>query len=170
MPPACPVEFHAAVIRQREPPGVEPVASDFKLTPGSNVVTVAMKTKKQKTRGTFRSSCPIASTLDLVGDKWSLLVVRDLLHGKSTYGELASSPERIPTNILADRLKRLEAAGLIVSSAYQERPVRYAYSLSDKGKALGEVLQAFVRWGKAHIPGTITYADAAHSKKKTSRV
>src|ERR1700722_19467716 len=54
-----------------------------------------------------RSACAVANSLDIVGDKWSLLVVRDLLHGKRTYGELAHSPERIPTNILADRLKRL---------------------------------------------------------------
>ncbi len=101
-----------------------------------------------------RSSCAIACTLDVVGDKWSLLVVRDLLHGKSTYGELLDSPERIPTNILADRLKRLEDAGVVVSAPYQERPVRYAYSLSDKGMALGEVLLAIVRWGKKHVPGT----------------
>jgi DNA-binding HxlR family transcriptional regulator len=103
-----------------------------------------------------RSSCPIASTLDLVGDKWSLLVIRDMLHGKRTYGELVDSPEGIPTNILADRLKRLEAAGVIVSAVYQERPVRRAYALSEKGMALGDVLLAFVRWGKRHIPGTRT--------------
>ena len=54
-----------------------------------------------------RSACAIANSLDILGDKWSLLVVRDLLHGKRTYGELALSPERIPTNILADRLERL---------------------------------------------------------------
>ncbi len=103
---------------------------------------------------THRSSCAIACTLDVVGDKWSLLVVRDLLHGKHTFGELLDSPEGIPTNILADRLKRLEAAGLVVSAPYQERPVRYAYSLSDKGAALGDVLLALVRWGKKHVPGT----------------
>ena len=51
-----------------------------------------------------RSPCAVANSLDILGDKWSLLVVRDLLHGKRTYGELALSPERIPTNILADRL------------------------------------------------------------------
>ena len=127
--------------------------------------------KKKSAKVRKRSICPIASTLDLVGDKWSLLVVRDLLHGKSTYGELVSSPERIPTNILADRLKRLEAAGLIVSEAYQENPVRYAYRLSEKGAALGDVLKAFVRWGKAHIPGTKTYSDSgvATSKKVPGR-
>jgi DNA-binding HxlR family transcriptional regulator len=103
-----------------------------------------------------RSACAIANSLDIVGDKWSLLVVRDLLHGKRTYGELVDSPEGIPTNILADRLKRLEAAGIIVSRPYQQRPMRYAYTLTSKGNALGDVLLAFVRWGKQHIPGTVT--------------
>lgn len=103
-----------------------------------------------------RSACAIANTLDIVGDKWSLLVVRDLLHGKSTYGELANSPERIPTNILADRLKRLEGAGIIIGTPYQQRPVRYRYTLTPMGSALGEVLLALVRWGREHLPGTVT--------------
>ena len=111
-----------------------------------------MRTEKSFTR----SACAIANSLDILGDKWSLLVVRDLLHGKRTYGELLTSPEHIPTNILADRLKRLEAAGIIASKAYQQRPVRYAYTLTPKGNALGDVLLAFVRWGKQHIPGTVT--------------
>ena len=101
-----------------------------------------------------RSACAVANTLDIVGDKWSLLVVRDLLHGRQTFGELADSPEAIPTNLLADRLKRLEQAGIVVRTAYQERPVRYAYALSDKGRALGDVLLALVKWGRKHIPGT----------------
>jgi DNA-binding HxlR family transcriptional regulator len=126
-----------------------------------------------------RSACAIANSLDILGDKWSLLVVRDLLHGKHTYGELAHSPERIPTNILADRLKRLEAAGIVTSTPYQERPVRYAYTLTAKGSALGDVLLAFVRWGKHHIPGTVALnqrptADdieppAAHSRRTRAK-
>jgi DNA-binding HxlR family transcriptional regulator len=115
-----------------------------------------MATKIPKATAFKRSPCPVASTLDLIGDKWSLLVVRDLLHGKQTYGELLASPEGIPTNILADRLKRLQEAGIIVRSAYQERPVRYAYAVSEKGEALREVLLALVRWGSKHIPGTRT--------------
>jgi len=103
-----------------------------------------------------RSACAVANSLDVVGDKWSLLVVRDLLHGKRTYGELANSPERIPTNILAERLRRLEGAGIIVSTPYQQHPRRYAYTLTPKGRALGDVLLAFVRWGRQHIPGTVT--------------
>jgi len=107
-----------------------------------------------------RSQCAVANSLDIVGDKWSLLVVRDLYFGKRTYKELADSPERIPTNILADRLKRLEAAGIVTGTPYQERPVRYAYALTPKGRDLGEVLRAFVHWGKRHIPGTLALNEA----------
>jgi DNA-binding HxlR family transcriptional regulator len=127
-----------------------------------------------------RSVCAIANSLDILGDKWSLLVVRDLLHGKRTYGELALSPERIPTNILADRLKRLESAGIVASTPYQERPVRYAYTLTPKGSALGEVLLALVRWGKQYIPGAVALnqrpaggevatAPAAHSRRRRTK-
>ena len=101
-----------------------------------------------------RSACPAACALDLAGDKWTLLVVRDLLRGRSTYGELADSPEGIPTNILADRLRRMEASGLVRARPYQQRPVRYAYALTEKGRSLGDVLAAVARWGHRHIPGT----------------
>lgn len=110
---------------------------------------------KSEARDFLRSPCAVACTLDLVGDKWSLLVVRDLLPGSVTYGELQNSPEGIPTNILADRLKKLEQAGLIAKSAYHEHPVRYVYGLTQKGKALSDVLGALVRWGTKHIPGTL---------------
>jgi DNA-binding HxlR family transcriptional regulator len=115
-----------------------------------------------------RSACAVANSLDIVGDKWSLLVVRDLLHGKRTYGELAHSPERIPTNILADRLKRLESTGIVTGTPYQERPVRYAYTLTPKGRALGEVLLAFVRWGKQHLPGTVALNQGAAAEPAAS--
>jgi DNA-binding HxlR family transcriptional regulator len=120
----------------------------------------------KKAKSFPRSVCPIANTLDLVGDKWSLLVVRDLLHGKKTYGELLGSPEGIPTNILADRLRRLEDAGLLASAPYQERPVRYAYTLTQKGAELGGILLALVQWGKRHIPGTRTYKESASSSRQ----
>ena len=126
-----------------------------------------------------RSPCAVANSLDILGDKWSLLVVRDLLHGKRTYSELALSPERIPTNILADRLERLRSSGVLTRTPYQDRPVRYAYALTEKGRALGDVLLAFVRWGKKYIPGTIALnqgppgdADAAlavQSRKRAKR-
>ena len=103
-----------------------------------------------------RSSCPVACSLDLLGDKWTLLVVRDLLLGKTTYTEFQKSPEGVPTNILAERLKRLQAAGIIEKSRYQERPVRYAYHLTAKGRDLRPVLSAMIDWGNKYIPGTLT--------------
>jgi DNA-binding HxlR family transcriptional regulator len=130
-----------------------------------------MKTKttdETKAEGFPRSRCAIANTLELVGDKWSLLVIRDMFHGKKTYGELLDSPERIPTNILADRLKRLEAAGVIMRSAYQERPVRHSYQLTEKGTELGDVLLALVKWGKKHIPGTATLNESAPKSTKAN--
>ena len=102
-----------------------------------------------------RSFCPVACSLDLLGDKWTLLVVRDLLLGKTTYTEFQKSPEGIPTNILAERLKRLQAAGIIEKSRYQERPVRYAYHLTAKGRDLRPVLSAMIDWGNKYIPGTL---------------
>lgn len=101
-----------------------------------------------------RSACPVACALDLAGDKWTLLVVRDLLRGLHTFGELAASPEGIPTNILADRLRRLEEGGLVRATPYQQRPVRYAYALTEKGLGLEEVMLAFGRWGTRHLPRT----------------
>jgi len=101
-----------------------------------------------------RSICPIACTLDIVGDKWTLLLVRDFFAGKKTYGELQRSPENIPTNILADRLKRLIEWNIIEKVPYQQKPIRYEYSLTDKGRDLGTLLLEIVNWGEKHIPGS----------------
>lgn len=102
----------------------------------------------------MRSPCPIANALDIVGDKWTLLVIRDLFAGKHTFGDFQSSPEGIPTNILADRLKRLQAYGLIDKKPYQQRPLRYAYELTAAGRSLGPVLKEMIDWGKKNIVAT----------------
>ena len=101
-----------------------------------------------------RSSCPIATTLDLVGDKWSMVILRDLLTGKRRFAQFLASPERITTNVLADRLARLESSGLIARRAYSERPPRFEYLLTEKGAGLLPVLQEISRWANAYIPGT----------------
>ncbi len=101
-----------------------------------------------------RSFCPIACALDELGDKWTLLIIRDLLLGKKRFQEFLASPEHIATNILADRLKKLESAGFITQQAYQQKPLRYQYDLTQKGKDLGPVLQAFVNWGKIYYPNS----------------
>ena len=110
--------------------------------------------QKSRVKDLERSPCPVANLLDIIGDKWSMLIIRDLFMGKKTYGEFEKSPEGIRTNILAERLKRLETAGIIEKSPYQERPVRYQYTLTDKGKALGPVLKAMKNWGLKYIAGT----------------
>ena len=101
-----------------------------------------------------RSACPIACSLDVLGDRWTLLVIRDLLTGKSRYGELLASPEGIPTNILADRLKRLERAGLISSAPYGTHSRRKQYQLTDAGRALAPAIRALRDWGLVQFPGT----------------
>jgi len=103
-----------------------------------------------------RSNCPIAATLDLIGDKWSLIIVRDLLQGKAKFKEFLSSPEHITSNILANRLKRLEQAELITAEQYETRPPRYAYQLTAKGRALHPLLREICHWGNAHLPDTWT--------------
>lgn len=101
-----------------------------------------------------RSPCPISCVLDILGDKWTLLVVRDLLFEKHTFKEFQASPEGIPSNILADRLKRLEREQVVRRELYQERPKRYAYHLTDKGRELGPILHGMVDWANKYIPGT----------------
>ena len=101
-----------------------------------------------------RSPCPAACALDIAGDKWTLLVVRDLLRGRHTFKELLAADEGIPTNILADRLKKMEQGGLLRAEPYQDRPVRWRYELTAKGRDLGHVLAALARWGQKHVRGT----------------
>lgn len=107
-----------------------------------------MRSKKR------RSVCPVACTLDLLGDKWTLLVVRDLFAGKTHYHEFATSPERIATNILADRLRRLADSGIVEARASSQRVGSSAYTLTDKGRGLLPLLEACKVWGLTHIRGT----------------
>lgn len=104
-----------------------------------------------------RSPCPVTNLLDLFGDKWSLLVVRDLFLGKTRYGDFAQSPEGIPTNILADRLKKLERAAVVERKVYCEKPVRYEYELTGKGRDLLPILEAMVDWATKHVPGSTVF-------------
>jgi DNA-binding HxlR family transcriptional regulator len=101
-----------------------------------------------------RSNCAVACSLDLLGDRWTLLVVRDLFLGKTRFHQFLGSPEGITTNVLSDRLKCLEATGLILRAFYQDHPPRAEYYLTDKGRTLERILEAFSEWGHEHIPGT----------------
>lgn len=103
--------------------------------------------------------CPVASTLDLVGDRWTLLVVRDLLRGKSRFQELRDSVEGIPPAILTRRLRALEDAGVLIRLLYQEHPARYAYQLTAKGHGLGVVVGALANFGEQYAESDLTLVD-----------
>ena len=98
----------------------------------------------------YRSGCPLASALDILGDRWSLLVVRGLFVGNTRYGDFLKDPEGVATNILASRLKALEADGVIERVA-EDGGQGARYRLTRKGADLLPALQALVRWGLVHI-------------------
>jgi len=103
---------------------------------------------------TRRSPCPVACALDIFGDRWSLLVIRDLLLGKTRFKDFIASPEGIPTNILSERLSRLSAAGLVRQVTLAEGARHLGYGLTAKGRALLPVLGAMRDWGLRWEKGT----------------
>jgi len=95
--------------------------------------------------------CSIARSLEVIGERWSLLVIRDLSFGVTRFDDLTASLQIAP-NVLSTRLKRLEDAGLVERRAYQERPRRWEYHLTDKGRALQPVLFHLAKWGDRFYP------------------
>lgn len=103
-----------------------------------------------------RSPCPIACALDIFGDRWTLLVIRDLFLGKQRYEEFLSSPEGIATNILAARLKSLAEHGLVKRLPDPGDRRRFSYQLTPRGRSTGDILMPLARWGLAQCRGTRT--------------
>ncbi|MBX3389324.1 MAG: helix-turn-helix transcriptional regulator [Phycisphaeraceae bacterium] len=101
-----------------------------------------------------RSVCPVACALDLIGDRWTLIVLRDLFVGKAHFREFLESPEGIATNILTSRLHDLCESGLVVARDSTERAGSSAYALTKKGRSLLPVMLAVRDWGLANIAGT----------------
>ena len=92
----------------------------------------------------------LASALDSVGDRWTLLVVATLLDGPRRFGELQEAVEGIASNVLSDRLRRLERERLVIAQPYSERPPRFVYELSEAGRGLADVLRLLAVWGARH--------------------
>jgi DNA-binding HxlR family transcriptional regulator len=114
-----------------------------------------------------RSICPIASTLDILGDKWTLLIIRDLMFtGKKTYGEFLRSEEKIATNILADRLLILEKNGIVEKMAFPGNKVKNLYRLTPKGVDLMPTLLEMVLWGDKYFEISETVHRAAGEIRK----
>jgi DNA-binding HxlR family transcriptional regulator len=98
----------------------------------------------------YAQQCPIARTLDLVGDRWTLLVVRDLFLGYTKFKEFLEHSPGMPTRMLSERLKALEANGLVGRRVYSHHPLRAEYHLTERGRSLRPVVEAVVTWGLEH--------------------
>lgn len=101
-----------------------------------------------------RSTCPIARSLDILGDKWTLVIMRDaLFFNRRTFAEFERSREKIPTNLLANRLKKLVEIGLLEKVLYQEHPPRYSYEPTQLGSDIKPVLKSLKVFGEKHLGG-----------------
>lgn len=102
----------------------------------------------------LRSPCPVACALDICGDRWTLLVIRDLMFGRTRFKDFSASPEGIPTNILSERLSRLLRHGMAEQVPAEDGTLRFGYRLTEKGRSLGPVLEAMRDWGLKWEPAT----------------
>ena len=120
----------------------------------------------------MRSDCPISYALDFFGDKWSLLIIRDMIFdGKRFYKDFLDSKEGMATNILSDRLKKLELHGVVESKVYEKLKTRKEYSLTQKGKDLIPVLVEMMVWSASHQDGLALPATfVANAKKDRDKV
>ena len=101
----------------------------------------------------FRSTCPISSGLDFFGDKWTLLIVRDLLNsGERTFKDFMQADEHISSARLTDRLKRLDSAGILIKEQHPTNQKVFIYSLTKKGKDLAPIIADLISWSAKYLP------------------
>lgn len=101
----------------------------------------------------YRSGDPLSQALDVVGDKWTLLIIRDILmRGKNTYNEFLASEEKIATNVLANRLSKLEAAGIIRAGEHPASKAKIFYHLTAKGVDLLPAIVELILWSDSYLP------------------
>lgn len=98
-------------------------------------------------------ACPVETTLTLIGDKWKVLILRDLLPGRKRFGELKKSLGSISQKVLTAQLRDMEADGLLTRTVYPEVPPRVEYDLTELGKSLQPVLQSLHKWGESYKAG-----------------
>ena len=95
-------------------------------------------------------ACPVETTLTLIGDKWKVLILRDLLPGTKRFGELRRSVGRVSQKVLTAQLRQMEASGLVTRKVYAEVPPRVEYTLTEVGYSLRPILDAMWSWGEAY--------------------
>jgi DNA-binding HxlR family transcriptional regulator len=105
------------------------------------------------------SACPIARTAALVGDTWTILIVRDLMCGSKRFGQLQESLGNVSPKTLSHRLKMLESADILTRHAYAEIPPRVEYALTDKGRALSDIIEAMREFGEQHLDQPVVVTD-----------
>lgn len=115
----------------------------------------------------YQLSCNIAQSLNLIGDRWTLLILHAIQVGNHTYKQLQEALIGIPTNLLSNRLKSLEEDGLIECVLYQDHPPRYEYRLRESGSDLSAVYIAIAQWGEKHLqekcPKTVVHTTCHHT-------
>jgi DNA-binding HxlR family transcriptional regulator len=99
----------------------------------------------------YGQPCPVAKSLELLGERWTLLVIRDLLSGPRRFQDLLASLDGIAPNVLSERLKVLEAHDIVAREFYSHHPPRAAYTLTPRGRDLGKVVGALAVWGTRHV-------------------
>ena len=95
-------------------------------------------------------ACPVETTLLLIGDKWKVLILRDLMPGTKRFGELKKSIGSVSQKVLTAQLRDMEESGLLTRTVYAEVPPRVEYRLTDLGRSLGPILDAMRNWGEAY--------------------
>jgi DNA-binding HxlR family transcriptional regulator len=95
-------------------------------------------------------ACPVATTVNLIGNKWKILILRDLLTGTKRFGELRKSVAGISQKVLTDNLRSFEEDGIVLRKIYAEVPPRVEYSLSELGESLRPIIEVMEKWGKAY--------------------
>lgn len=95
-------------------------------------------------------ACPVEMTLSLIGDKWKVLILRDLLPGTKRFGELKKSVGNVSQKVLTAQLRAMEHSGLITRTVYPEVPPRVEYSLTELGRSLQPILDAMRNWGESY--------------------
>lgn len=99
----------------------------------------------------YEQACPVARTLDLVGDRWTMLIVRDLFLGRRRFNEILGSSQGMPPKLLSQRLKFLIENGFVAREVYKEFPPRSEYALTERGRSLFPILKALGDWGLDHL-------------------
>ncbi|HSE46611.1 MAG TPA: helix-turn-helix domain-containing protein [Gemmatimonadales bacterium] len=127
-----------------------------KVSPVTSGERLPSRTREPDARKSYNHPCTIARTLDILGDRWTLLILRDLMGGLRRYSDILESCNGMSPNVLSDRLKRLEADGLVHREYHRELPPRVDYTLTEKGWAVRPIFLALIDWGQEFLPATIT--------------